>query len=415
MFFIYRILINLVILLSPIIILVRILKNKEDKIRFKEKFCFFSKNRRSGKLIWFHGSSVGEVLSILPLIEKLEKKKSIKQILITSSTLSSSKVLAKYKLKKTIHQFFPVDSNLLTTKFLNYWKPSLAIFIESEIWPNMFKNIKKKSIPLVLLNGRITNKSFNRWQTFPFLSKTLFESFDICLCQNKETKKYLKKLGAKKIKFLGNLKYSESKLKENDNFDEKFKKIFKNRKIWCAASTHNHEEKICALAHKKLKNNIKNLLTIIIPRHTHRTNNIVQEIEELGLKTQIRSFESKIKKNTDVYIVDSYGESKSFYKICDTVFLGGSIINRGGQNPLEPLRLGCKVLHGPHIQNFEEVYNLLKKNNLSLKFNNTNQLVKLVKKSFKIKSNSSTKILKLKKMGSNILNETFNEITKYLI
>ena len=415
MFFIYRILINLVILLSPIIILVRILKNKEDKIRFKEKFCFFSKNRRSGKLIWFHGSSVGEVLSILPLIEKLEKKKSIKQILITSSTLSSSKVLAKYKLNKTIHQFFPVDSNLLTTKFLNYWKPSLAIFIESEIWPNMFKNIKKKSIPLVLLNGRITNKSFNRWQTFPFLSKTLFESFDICLCQNKETKKYLKKLGAKKIKFLGNLKYSESKLKENDNFDKKFKKIFKNRKIWCAASTHNHEEKICALAHKKLKNNIKNLLTIIIPRHTHRTNNIVQEIEELGLKTQIRSFESKIKKNTDVYIVDSYGESKSFYKICDTVFLGGSIINRGGQNPLEPLRLGCKVLHGPHIQNFEEVYNLLKKNNLSLKFNNTNQLVKLVKKSFKIKSNSSTKILKLKKMGSNILNETFNEITKYLI
>ncbi len=415
MFFIYRILINLVILLSPIIILVRILKNKEDKIRFKEKFCFFSKNRRSGKLIWFHGSSVGEVLSILPLIEKLEKKKSIKQILITSSTLSSSKVLAKYKLKKTIHQFFPVDSNLLTTKFLNYWKPSLAIFIESEIWPNMFKNIKKKSIPLVLLNGRITNKSFNRWQTFPFLSKTLFESFDICLCQNKETKKYLKKLGAKKIKFLGNLKYSESKLKENDNFDKKFKKIFKNRKIWCAASTHNHEEKICALAHKKLKNNIKNLLTIIIPRHTHRTNNIVQEIEELGLKTQIRSFESKIKKNTDVYIVDSYGESKSFYKICDTVFLGGSIINRGGQNPLEPLRLGCKVLHGPHIQNFEEVYNLLKKNNLSLKFNNTNQLVKLIKKSFKIKPNSSTKILKLKKMGSNILNETFNEITKYLI
>ena len=415
MFFIYRILINLVILLSPIIILVRILKNKEDKIRFKEKFCFFSKNRRSGKLIWFHGSSVGEVLSILPLIEKLEKKKSIKQILITSSTLSSSKVLAKYKLNKTIHQFFPVDSNLLTTKFLNYWKPSLAIFIESEIWPNMFKNIKKKSIPLVLLNGRITNKSFNRWQTFPFLSKTLFESFDICLCQNKETKKYLKKLGAKKIKFLGNLKYSESKLKENDNFDKKFKKIFKNRKIWCAASTHGHEERICALAHKKLKNNIKNLLTIIIPRHTHRTNNIVQEIEELGLKTQIRSFESKIKKNTDVYIVDSYGESKSFYKICDTVFLGGSIINRGGQNPLEPLRLGCKVLHGPHIQNFEEVYNLLKKNNLSLKFNNTNQLVKLIKKSFKIKPNSSTKILKLKKMGSNILNETFNEITKYLI
>ena len=144
MFFIYRTLINLIILSSPIIILIRILKNKEDKIRFKEKFCFFSKKRKNGKLIWFHGSSVGEILSIIPLIEKLEKNKSIKQILITSSTLSSSKVLSNFSLKKTTHQFFPVDSKLLSKKFLDYWKPSTAIFIESEIWPNMITNLKKK-------------------------------------------------------------------------------------------------------------------------------------------------------------------------------------------------------------------------------------------------------------------------------
>ena len=189
MFFVYRIIINLIILISPLIILIRLIKNKEDKIRFKEKFCFFSKKRGNGKLIWFHGSSVGEFLSIIPLIEKLEKKKSISKILITSSTLSSSKVLTKFKLKKTVHQFFPIDANFLTKKFINYWNPSAAIFVESEIWPNMLVNIKKKSIPLILLNARITKKSYNRWKIIPYTAKKLFQNFDICFSQNQETRK----------------------------------------------------------------------------------------------------------------------------------------------------------------------------------------------------------------------------------
>ena len=158
MLFVYRVLINLVIVIAPLVILIRIIKKKEDKKRFKEKFCFFSHKRKKGKLIWFHGSSVGEILSIIPLLEKLENNSKIKTILITSSTLSSSKVLSRFKFKKIIHQFFPVDTNFLSKKFLDYWKPSLAIFIESEIWPNMIINIKKKSIPLSLLNARITKK-----------------------------------------------------------------------------------------------------------------------------------------------------------------------------------------------------------------------------------------------------------------
>ncbi len=162
MLLIYNLLIYIVIILSPFIILFRLIKGKEDLYRFKEKFCFFTKKRGKGNLIWFHGSSVGEILSIIPLIEKLEKKKSIDKILVTSSTLSSSKVLSKFKLKKTIHQFFPIDSNTLTIKFLNYWNPSIAIFIESEIWPNMIVNIKKKSLPLILLNARITKKTYNK-------------------------------------------------------------------------------------------------------------------------------------------------------------------------------------------------------------------------------------------------------------
>ena len=414
MFFIYRILINLIILISPLIVLVRIINNKEDKVRFKEKFCFFSKKRSDGNLIWFHGSSVGEILSIIPLIEKLEKKKSVNKILVTSSTLSSSKVLSKFKLKKTIHQFFPIDSDFFTKKFLDYWKPSAAIFIESEIWPNMLMNIKKKKISLILLNARITKKSYNKWKIIPYTAKKLFKNFDICFSQNQETRKYLKNLGAKKINLLGNLKFSESKSQKNYNFTNKLNKIFKHKIIWCAASTHNTEEKICALAHKKLKIKHKNLLTIIIPRHIQRTNNIINEIEDLDLKVQKRSANIKISKNTDVYLVDSYGETKSFYKICKTVFLGGSIINHGGQNPLEPARFGCKILHGPYVQNFSEVYNFLEKNNLSSKFRNTEQLVNSLKKSFSTKKNFTNKTIKLKKMGSDILNNTLADINSYL-
>ena len=156
----YRILINLIFIISPIIIAFRLLKKKENFSRFKEKFCFFSKQKTKGKLIWIHGASVGEFQSIVPLIEKYERKKSIKQILITSNTLSSSKVIGKFKFKKVIHQFFPIDTNFLSKKFLNYWKPSIAFFIDSEIWPNMLSNLKEEEIPIILLNARITKKTF---------------------------------------------------------------------------------------------------------------------------------------------------------------------------------------------------------------------------------------------------------------
>ena len=414
MFFIYRILINLIILISPLIILVRIINKKEDKIRFKEKFCFFSKKRGNGKLVWFHGSSVGEIISIIPLIEKLEKKKSISKILVTSSTLSSSKVLSKFKLKKTVHQFFPVDSNTLTKKFLSYWKPSIAIFIESEIWPNMIINIKENNIPLLLLNARITKKSFNRWKNIPDTSKNLFSQFDVCLSQSKETHKYLKHLGAKKIKLFGNLKFSESDNEKNNNINNKLKKIFKFRKIWCAASTHDTEEKLSALAHKKLKKKYKDLLTIVIPRHIQRANDIINETKDLDLNVQTRSSSNKINNNTDIYLVDTYGESKSFYKICKTVFLGGSLVNHGGQNPIEAARFGCKIIHGPYVQNFTEVYKLLKTYNISFKIKNVEQLVHRIDKSFLKKTNFSKKTDKLKKLGSIILSKTYTEIDNYL-
>ena len=219
MLFIYRLVINLIFLISPIIIIYRIFKKKEDPKRFFEKIGKFYESSNNN-LIWFHGSSVGEILSVIPLIEKLEKKNSIKKILITSNTLSSAKIIKKLKLKKTFHQFFPLDTNFLVEKFLNHWKPKAAFFIDSEIWPNMVLKIKEKNIPLILLNARITKKSFQKWNFINNFSTKIFNKFDLCLSQNNTTSNYLKTLGAKNIKKIGNLKFSESTsgLKDKSNF-----------------------------------------------------------------------------------------------------------------------------------------------------------------------------------------------------
>ena len=409
MLLVYRIIINLILLISPIIIFIRLFKKKEDPIRFREKFCSFSKKRSKGKLIWFHGASVGEILSVIPLIEKLEKNKEIHQILITSNTLSSSKILSGLKLKKTVHQFFPIDTNYHTKKFLNHWKPTVAIFIDSEIWPNMLTNIKKKPIQLVLLNARITKKSFKRWKIFISSARILFKKFDICFTSNQETKKYLKLLGAKKLKYIGNLKFSQTE-NDKDFLKSDLKKNFLSKRIWCAASTHNTEEKISALVHKKLKLKYKNLLTIIIPRHIDRTGSILDEIKKLNLKVHTHDSKKKLNKNTDIYLVNSYGKTKSFFKICKIVFLGGSMIMHGGQNPLEAARYGCKILHGPNIWNFNEIYALLNKNKVSKKVNNLNEMVFNIDQIFKNKTNSQNIKSKIINLGDKILNITLKEI-----
>ena len=413
MFFIYRILVNLILIFSPIIVLVRLLKRKEHPIRFKEKFGFYSKKKLNGKLIWFHGASVGEILSIVPLIEKLENNKKIKQILITSNTLSSSKILLNLKLKKTIHQFFPIDTNYHTQKFLNYWKPSVAIFVDSEIWPNMINNIKKRPISLMLMNARITQKSFKKWKVFPMNAKKIFQKFDMCLSSSLRSSRYLRLLGAKKIKFIGNLKFTESENNKNDLHKTLKKKIL-SKKVWCASSTHNKEELICANVHKKLKVKHKNLLTILIPRHIDRTTEIVNQIKKLNLKIHLHNSKNKIERDTDIYLVNSFGQTKSFFKICKTVFLGGSIIKHGGQNPLEAARFGCKILHGPHIWNFDEIYSLLKKNKVSSKVITSNQLTHAVNKMLNNKNKNRNLELKIKSLGNKILTSTLNEVNIYI-
>ena len=411
MFFFYKTLINFLLLISPIILIIRLIKGKEDYIRFKEKLGFFSKKRNNGKLIWFHGASVGEIQSVIPLIEKFEKNKKVSQILITSNTKSSSNIMKKFKFKKTLHQFFPIDCNLISKKFINYWKPSRVFFIDSEIWPNTLHNLDKKDIPIILLNGRITKKTFNRWLIFPEFSKSIFSKFSLCLSSSRESRNFLKRLGAKNIKLIGNLKYSQS---ENEGIDlnNNLKKFIFSRNSWCASSTHNNEEEICGKVHLILMKKYKNLLTIIIPRHIDRVSSIKDQLLKMNLRVHLDEPKKKISSNTDVYLVNSYGKTKSFYKVCKNVFLGGSLVKHGGQNPLEAVRYGCNIIHGPNISNFKEIYEFLKKKNVSNKVLDYKQLTSVLYKTLKKKNRSKKIIQNLHSVGVDILNKTYKEICK---
>jgi len=417
MLILYRLIVNVVYFFAPIILKIRIYKKKEDKNRYTEKLSIIKTKKPRGKLIWFHAASVGELMSILPLLEKIEKIKEIKSILLTTNTLSSSKIFKKkIKSKKIIHQFFPFDKDIFTKKFLGHWLPDLAIFVESEIWPNFIFNIKNKKIPLILLNARITTKTYSRWKKISNFAKSIFSSFDICLCQNKETEKYLKNLGAKKIKNLGNLKFSKSNFISSSKLNKNILKIFQYKKIWCATSTHNGEEVFCGKIHIELKKRLKNVILIIIPRHIHRSYEIVKELNEMNLKIHLHTSKSKFNRDTDIYLVDAFGETQKFFNISKSVFLGGSLISHGGQNPIEPARMGCSIYHGPHINNFKEVYSYLDSHNISKKINTINNLKRFLLKDLSSKQKRSIKLKnKINFMGQSILKNIYLEITKFIV
>ena len=409
MFFFYQIIISLILVISPLIIIYRIIKNKEDYKRFTEKFSFTSKKRTKGKLIWFHGASVGEIMSVIPLIKYYEKKKNINQILITSSTLSSSKIINKFKFKKTIHQFYPVDHFIFTNKFLNYWKPNIAIFIESEIWPCMFKNLSNKKTPLILLNARLTKKTFNKWMQIEDFTKSIFNNITKVYPQNLETLAFLKKINSTKIDLIGNLKFVESYLENFNKLNRNLKNELKKKNVWIASSTHKTEETFCATAHTILKKRVQNLITVIIPRHVHRRREIANELKNMNLKYAFHSKRPNNLNSLDIYIVDTFGETKKFHNIGSSVFLGGSIIKRGGQNPLEAARSGAKILHGPNTDNFKDIYKLLKSLNISKKIYTPEQLAKsIIFKKNKHKGN------KIKNIGEKILKKTIKELDYFI-
>ena len=399
----------------------RKLKKKEHPERYKEKLAKIDFGRENGFLIWFHVASVGEAMSILPLINEFEKEKKIDKILITSITLSSSKILEKKSKanKKIIHQFLPLDISIFTNKFLNHWKPNLSIFIDSEIWPNLILQAASKKIPLLLINARITEKSFKRWQLVKNFSKKIFEKFDLCITSNKESENFLKTLGAKNIKNYGNLKFAQAKTNLNEDLDPYFLNKIKNRKVWCAASTHPTEEILCAKSHLIIKKKFSNILTIIIPRHVERAEKIKNELSNLNLKVVLYKNLSEINENTDVLIIDAYGESLKFYNISKYIFVGKSLVKNlatnSGQNPIEAAKLGCKIFHGPNVINFFEIYKYLNNLGITKEVKNSDELSLSLVEEFKNNKPKNVEIAaKIQNYGENIFNNVVVEIKKYI-
>jgi len=421
MYFWYRFFTYLFYPFAPIYLYFRKIKKKEDSISYKEKLSRIETAREEGFLIWFHVASVGEAMSILPLIESCIEEKKIDKILLTSITLSSGNVLKKRFSQnvKVFHQFLPLDISVWTNKFLDHWKPNLSIFIDSEIWPNLISQISKKKIPLLLINARITKKSFDRWKLIIGFAKKIFEKFDLCIASNKESESFLKILGAKNIKNYGNLKFSKIKTELNNKLDSDFLIKIENRKIWCGASTHPTEEILCAKSHLKIKEKYKNILTIIIPRHIDRIKTIYEELSKLNLKIVLSSNLSQVDAKTDVILVDSYGESLKFYNISKYVFLGKSLTTSltkdSGQNPIEPARLGCKIFHGPYVSNFAEIYKYFNELGISKEVNSSNELSLSLVEEFKDNKPKNPEIAeKIKIYGQNILNNVTMEIKKYI-
>ena len=400
----------------------RKIKNKEDSLRYKEKIFSSAFNvikKKNLKLIWFHAASVGELNSILPIINELNQKKDI-EFLITTVTLSSGN-LFKSKLENINnihHRYFPVDVDFLIRKFVNMWKPDAVFLVDSEIWPNLVMTLHKNKIPFSIINARITEKTFKRWMVFKKTAKKIFEKFDLFLASNKDTINYLKELGAKNIIYNGNIKLlseiDKSKIySKNEN-------ILLQNKFWLSASTHFGEEEFCIKTHVILKKKLNKIITLIAPRHINRVGQIKKLCEDFNLKSQILDKEDTINNNSDIIIINSFGVLNEFYKYAVSVFVGKSTLeilkNVGGQNPIDAAKLGCKIYHGPYIYNFKEIYEVLDKYKISKQVNSPEELSDHLEKDL---ANQKPKLSDLKSPIENLSKETLkitmHNINKFLL
>ena len=373
---------TLITILYPLVIKGYINKRKqigkEDVARFNERIGRPKMKRPEGKLFWLHGASVGESVSMLPLINKILETYKDAHVMVTTGTVTSADVMQKRLPERAFHQFIPIDNPIFTTRFIRHWQPDVALWFESEFWPAVLSSIKRKNIPLILINGRISNKTFKRWQQFDFVCKELLGCFNFCLGQSEEDAYRLKVLGAKETACLGNLKYAGLPLPIDEKAKNELLAQIGNRKIWLASSTHDDEEVRIAKVHKRLKEKFGDLLTIIVPRHPNRGQPVAEEIQKIGLQTALRSKGEKITAKTDVYIGDTIGEMGLWYDIAKLVFIGGSLIPHGGQNFIEPSRVRDAVIVGPHMHNFTDAMSRAKKADAVMQVSDTGELQELL-------------------------------------
>ncbi len=361
-------------LLAPILPLwleYRRLRGKEDAKRSPERFGIASYYRPHGMLLWIHAASVGEANSVLYFIGELRRQCPDVHILVTTGTVTSARLMQSRLPKGVIHQYVPVDTPQATHRFMRHWRPDVALWVESELWPNLIESADRWNCTMGIINGRMSEKSFRMWNKLASLSQRMMRAFDVIYAQTPKDAARFETLGAKRVFCHGNMKFDALPLACNESVLLALKQAIGNRPVWLAASTHPGEEEQIVAAARVIQQARKNLLTIIVPRHPNRGHDIAALTKS---NTAIRSHSQGIAAQTEFYIADTLGELGLFYRLCDVAFMGGSLVPHGGQNPLEPAHLSCTLLAGPHTHNFKDIYIEMEKSQACVRVTNAQDL-----------------------------------------
>ncbi|MGA8614675.1 MAG: 3-deoxy-D-manno-octulosonic acid transferase [Xanthobacteraceae bacterium] len=345
--------------LMPWLLAERLDRGREHPTRLAERRGEASLPRPDGPLVWVHGASVGEMLAVAPLIERI-KARDI-SVLVTTGTVTSAALADQRLPAGVLHQFVPLDAPKFVNRFLDHWHPDMALFVESDLWPNLILTSSERKIPLIVVNGRVSERSFGRWRLASGTIAALLDRFDLCLAQSPDNAQRFSRLGAHRVTSTGNLKLDVPAPPADVPTLNRFRALIGLRDVVAAASTHPGEEAAVITAHRRLRAKIPTLLTVIAPRHPARGESIAEIGKVAGLSIALRSRGELPKRDVDVYIADTVGELGLVYRIAPIVFMGGSLATHGGQNPIEAIRLGAAVLHGPCVWNFAEIYSTLDK------------------------------------------------------
>jgi 3-deoxy-D-manno-octulosonic-acid transferase len=350
----YRFLSTAAAPLSPLLLAVRRRRGKELAERLGERRGEPEFERPAGPLVWLHAASVGELASVLPLIARIAEREVA--MLVTTGTVTSGELAGERLPPRVIHQFVPLDVPRYVRRFLDHWRPDLALFVESDLWPNRIIEAGRRRVPMILVNGRLSENSYRRWQLLPAAIVNLLQRFDLCLARSAADAERLAALGAPHIVTAGDLKLDVPAPPCNDTELKALRLAIGQRPVIAAASTHEGEESAMLDAHARLRANFPDLLTLIAPRHPERGAGVAEQAAAAGLRAGLRTRGKLPTPATNVYVADTVGELGLIYRMAPVVFVGGSLVRHGGQNPIEPAKLGAAILHGPHVWNFAEIY-----------------------------------------------------------
>jgi 3-deoxy-D-manno-octulosonic-acid transferase len=339
---------------APMLLNNRLKHGKEHAERIAERRGETRVQRPPGPLVWAHGASVGEMLGAIPLIEEIRARGF--NMLVTSGTVTSAQLAEKRLPPGAIHQFVPIDAPKFIARFLDHWRPNLGLFVESDLWPNLILGSAGRNIPLILVNGRLSEQSFTRWRYVPATISTLLGRFDLCLAQSAMDAERYGELGAPRVSMTGNLKLDVPAPPVDGEKFSAMRYAVGRRPVMAAASTHPGEEALVIEAHRRLRQSFPGLLTIVAPRHPERGPGIIDIAKVAGMTAVLRSEDRLPDRTSEVYIADTIGELGLIYRLAPIVFMGGSLVRHGGQNPIEAAKLGAAILHGPHVWNFSEIY-----------------------------------------------------------